>query len=283
MFVFPTGSRSGGFSLVELSVVLMLVSLLVGGIMAGLNIRHSAELKSITDEVTQLRESVGGFGERYHTLPGDMYNATTFWGAADADANNCKTKSSTDARTCNGDGNGMITTPGDGATYYEAHRFWQHMVNAQLLEGRYSGHRAGTGTDATCLSNAHCGVSDYKNGIYYPATIRDVEDYFIGSGLPGLETFPGDKGHVLVLFRNSSQGAGGALVGTPLLTAEDAYNIDLKFDNSLPATGYIQTFKPVSGANYLDNDCATTADETTARYNLSSSGSQCALIFTNVF
>lgn len=275
--------RSRGFSLVELSIVLVLISLLVGGIMAGLNVKHAAELKSVNDEVAAIRNTVKTFNDRYGGLPGDLYNATKYWGAADADFATCTTTPSTDKKTCNGDGNGMISTPGDGTTYYEAHRFWQHLTNAQLLNGRYTGHRAGVDENATCLSDAHCGSSKLKNGAYYLATIRFTEDYFQPTGLSGLLTFPGDKGHAMVLFRNSNKAATGSYVGMPVLSAEDAFSLDKKFDDTRPASGNLQSFKPDTGTSYLSNSCATTNDEATARYNLSSSEAQCALIFTNMF
>lgn len=278
------GRSHAGFSLTELSVVLVLISLLVGGITVGLNIKHTAELKTVTDEITRMREVIGIFKERYQTLPGDMYNATKYWGAADADSDICKITASTDRTTCNGDGNNSVTTPGDGTTYYEAHRFWQHLVNANLMDGTYTGHRAGSDADATCLSSNHCGHSSFKNGLYYPATVKEEVDYFKPDTLPGLLMYPGDKGHVMVLFRNSSQGgSSGAFVGSPLFTAEDAYNIDMKFDDGKPAFGGMQTFKPASSSSYLDNTCATTDDETTAKYQLTARGSQCAIIFTNMF
>lgn len=273
-----------GFSLTELSVVLVLVSLLVGGITTGLNIKHTAELKSVSDDVMHLREIVDIFKQRYQNLPGDMYNATKYWGAADADFDDCKTTVSTSHATCNGDGNNSITTPGDGDTYYEAHRFWQHLVNAQLMDGTYTGHRAGTDDDATCLSNSHCGQSNFKNGSYYPVTVKEEVDYFQPDGLTGLLMYPGDKGNALVLFRNSNEGgANGAFVGAPLLTAEDTYNLDMKFDDGKPASGNMQTFKPESGSDYLDNVCATSDDESLAKYNISSNGAQCAIIYTNMF
>ncbi|MCH2546848.1 MAG: prepilin-type N-terminal cleavage/methylation domain-containing protein [Alphaproteobacteria bacterium] len=277
-----TDNAYSGFSLVELSVVLVIISLIVGGILAGMNLKHAADLKSVTAETNSLRDTIHNFNRRFGGLPCDLYNATKHWGAADADFDTCKTTASVGKETCNGDGNGRITTAGDGTTYYEAHRFWQHLSNAEMFSGRYTGQRAGTAENATCLSSNHCGDSTYKNGALYPATLGTTEDYFKVSTLAGLLTYPGDKGLSIVLFRSSNQGATGANVGTPLFNTEDAYSLDNKFDDGKPAFGYIQSFEPYSGTGYLKNACATTSSADTALYNLTASGSQCALIFTQM-
>lgn len=276
-------TKCSGFSLVELSVVLVLIALVIGGTMAGLSLKHNAELKSIPTEVERLKELIATFNQRYDSLPGDLYNATTLWGAADADHNTCIATASTGKPTCNGDGNGWVTTPGTGSTYYEAHRFWQHLSNAGLISSSYTGQRLAAGEDVTCLPEHHCGMATFRNGLFYAATVNDDTGYFNASTYPpALELFDGDKGNSILFFRRMVSGATGAHVGSPVLTIEEAYNIDLKFDDGKPSTGAIQTFEPID-AEYLTTYCASSDVEATAEYALWVNDIHCALIFTHAF
>lgn len=282
--IFPLHRRRAGFTLVEISVVLGLIALIMGGVMAGMNLKRSAELKSVPEEITALRNAVSAFKDRYESLPGDMYNATTIWSAANADPATCQATASATSATCNGDGNGMVTTAGTASTYYEAHRFWQHLANGQLLSGKFSGQHPSTGTALTCLTSQSCGNAKYRNGLHAAVTVNRAYSYFT-SPTGALELYTGDdKGNAVLLFGNQSvTGTNGAYVGAPLLSSEEADALDRKIDDGKPATGFLQTFKPLASASYLTNSCATTSVATTAEYNLVSSGAQCALLFTRAF
>jgi prepilin-type N-terminal cleavage/methylation domain-containing protein len=72
--------RNHGFTLVELSIVLMIIGLLVSGILVGKDMIRAAELRSITSEKDQFQTAVNLFKNKYLGLPGDLSNATAFWG-----------------------------------------------------------------------------------------------------------------------------------------------------------------------------------------------------------
>mgnify|MGYP001100732306 CR=1 FL=1 len=67
-----------GFSLVELSIVLVILGLLVGGILGGKSLIKAAELRSISTEQAQWNTAIKAFRDKYFMLPGDMNNATSF-------------------------------------------------------------------------------------------------------------------------------------------------------------------------------------------------------------
>ena len=69
-----------GFSLVELSIVLVILGLLTGGILAGQNLIRAAELRSVTTQFQNYHAAVMTFRDKYFALPGDMANAEDFWG-----------------------------------------------------------------------------------------------------------------------------------------------------------------------------------------------------------
>lgn len=83
------------FSLVELSVVLIILGLVTGGILAGQSLIRSAELQSTITQITDLKQAVGVFRDKYGDLPGDLPNAASIWSTA-----------------VNGNGNTLITASG---------------------------------------------------------------------------------------------------------------------------------------------------------------------------
>lgn len=98
------GFRKKGFTLVEMSVVLVIAGLLIFGISVGYVLKKNATLKSIVDDMGAVNTAVHEFEKTYGGLPGDLWNATEKFGATN---------------TNNGNGNGSI----DGTEHV---LFWQH-------------------------------------------------------------------------------------------------------------------------------------------------------------
>lgn len=64
-----------GFSLVELSIVLVILGLLTGGILAGQSLIRAAELRSVTTEYGRWVTAMHSFRDKYMAIPGDMRDA----------------------------------------------------------------------------------------------------------------------------------------------------------------------------------------------------------------
>ena len=130
-------TSSRGFSLIELAIVLVILGLLAGGILAGQSLIRSAEVRSVLTDFDRYRLALIIFQERYTYLPGDMPNATIFWGAMTVGT--CPNATGgTGTQTCNGNGDGIITDGSAGVTE-ERFTFWQHLANAGMIEGNYTG------------------------------------------------------------------------------------------------------------------------------------------------
>lgn len=213
--------RTAGFSLVELSVVLIIVSLLVGAALAGGSLIKSARIKGTMQEVNDLSNAYHAFVDQYNSLPGDMPNATSFWGAADGagagDSPACMNAYTDGIETCNGNDSGSITPVNINIdNTYEHLRAMQHMKNAGLIEGNYSGILdPGIGLKAGFNSPP----SSIDNGLY------TIHYHTLGGARKGTTI---------------SLGSGGSInVTDPVITPKDAFAIDSKFDNGDPNSGSV--------------------------------------------
>lgn len=121
-----------GFSLLELSIALAIIGIIVGGILVGADMIRAAELRSVMNDMNRYQAAVLTFKDKFLSLPGDMIQATAFWGRADGGTDvtqNCAnplTDAGTGTQTCNGDGDGWVT----GSV--EQRRVWQHLANAGM-------------------------------------------------------------------------------------------------------------------------------------------------------
>ncbi len=141
------------FSLVELSIVLVILGLLTGGILAGQSLIRAAELRSTMADISRFSTAVRTFQDKYFALPGDMNNATRFWGSAGGTGSDAACMAfTTSPATCNGNGEGWIET----AIIAADERFlaWEHLANAGLIEGSYTG-RDGSATQGDVYDANH--------------------------------------------------------------------------------------------------------------------------------
>ncbi|PIR31735.1 MAG: hypothetical protein COV36_07165 [Alphaproteobacteria bacterium CG11_big_fil_rev_8_21_14_0_20_44_7] len=69
----PSPHRRGskkGFTLVELSIVLVIIGLLIGGILVGQSMIRSAEINGVVKQLGQYEIAISNFKEKYNVLPG---------------------------------------------------------------------------------------------------------------------------------------------------------------------------------------------------------------------
>lgn len=252
-----------GFSLVELSIVLVILGLLTGGILAGQSLIRAAELRDVSTQIQRFLVATQSFRDRYMAIPGDMRNATKFWGAANTGGSGGEcasptTNAGTGTQTCNGDGSGYV---GNNSLFYERYRYWQHLASAGLIEGAYTG--------------IYSGATQY-----YVSPGVNVPQLKIGGGTACMNvsegnsvtdgTFPnGDNWQVLMLGININ---GTFPCSGPFLLPEEAWNIDTKLDDGKPGQGKIQT----AMASKLPN-CADSDNENTAQYVLTNRSKTCTV------
>lgn len=86
-----------GFTLIELSITLVIIGLIVGGVLVGRDLIKAAEIRGEVTQIEQINSAVNTFRLKYNCLPGDCNNVTQFFGAT-----------SQPEKVTNGDGDGMI-------------------------------------------------------------------------------------------------------------------------------------------------------------------------------
>jgi len=64
--------KQRGFTLVEISIVLVIIGLLLGGILGGRSLISSMQAKDVVAIVDDLRTATAYFKQRYNYLPGDL-------------------------------------------------------------------------------------------------------------------------------------------------------------------------------------------------------------------
>lgn len=257
-----------GFSLVELSIVLVILGLLTGGILAGQNLIRAAELRSISTGVGNITTAVYTFRDKYFALPGDMRDATRFWGRASSAAH-CITNSAAAvnaAGSCDGDGDGIIENPAAASQNGEQFQQWRHLALAGLIEGSYTG-------TAGSASLGH-------------ATSDNSPKSKLGESLFTMTTGGVVSSHTAIFDRTITglmiqHGAQHASAGNrvPVLTPEECWNIDTKMDDGKPAQGKVHGRTNEDDFGLADFATSGTSSDLDADYLLSSTVKACVLNF----
>ena len=76
----PARNARTGFTLVELSIVLVIIGLIVGGVLAGKALIQQAEIRAAASQLQQMETAYRTFQVKYGCIIGDCANATDFFG-----------------------------------------------------------------------------------------------------------------------------------------------------------------------------------------------------------
>jgi len=120
--------RQGGFTLIEIVIVLVILGLLMGGVLKGQELITSARVRSVTALMDGVKAAFYGFQDRFRGLPGDYMMADKVLRCAGG-------------ACLRGNGDGVIernAVPLGGSEPNEATLTWTHLTSSGLLNGSYS-------------------------------------------------------------------------------------------------------------------------------------------------
>lgn len=198
-----------GFTLVELSIVLVIIGLIVSSVLVGQDLIRAGEIRAMVSQYEGFNAAVGTFKVKHNNqLPGDIAGNARF------------------GYTGDGDGDGILTdgafTAGYGAADVrnvhgnELVFFWNHLGSsgAQLINGAFNGVAVTTDTVA---------VLDIL-----PST-RSGEMWGVFS----------DQGRNYYILGAQASGASSDYTTADVLSPLDALSIDEKIDDGQPGRGVV--------------------------------------------
>ncbi len=222
-------NRRGAFSLIELSIVLIIIGLLIAGVTGGASLIKSSELRSVITESRTWSVSVNSFFNQFDNLPGDFDGAL--------------------GDPVGGDGDGRIEYDNGTSTNnarYEGRNAWRHLSITNIL-------------DSSVI------YSSYDNTIEVsdiPTTALSTFGNSIPSSKLGSAGWDFDYNttsthNVVVLTGNIAASTtatvdtlvNGTVKTTGVLTPVDALSLDAKYDDGDPTTGSVQGVGVVGTAN----------------------------------
>lgn len=256
--------HSKGFTLVEISIVMIIIGLLIGAVLKGQELIIMSRIKSDISTVKQIEVGLLTFYDSYRNLPGDIRNAQDV-------LPNCLNSTSCGQAFPN-QGNGTVDFPCSGGNFFasEGRQFFSQMAAADIftrVEANPSGPDLEPGNSIPKSQLA------YGMILIYTGTPRNIggcanatSSYFFNepSGLrPFASQAQNNYGHYMLFGIDRGFTWGTDPLGvTPRL----ASRLDKQIDDGLPYSGIVQ----VGNLNGL---CAETFPVN--QYRVNEGGGEC--------
>jgi hypothetical protein len=261
-----------------MSIVLVIIGLIVGGILVGRDLIAASEVTAQISQITKYNSAVNTFRNKYGGLPGDLNIPL-------ANQFGLSVPASCAGTVGERDGNGLIDGLGSNTLLQaqgETALFWEDLSQVGLIDGQYPNNGAAAiqcGTSAVLtLTPGNLYVGDYfpTGKIGYGTFVYVYET--TGNNWFGLAAITGTL-------------VGGRMYSNASMSVIQAYNIDKKMDDGLPETGAVQAVylnnfvlgPPFIGTSDTTSTCYNTST-TAGIYSISASanggsGLNCALSF----
>lgn len=251
-----------GFTLLELSIVMVIIGLLVGVVSVGQDLIEAAKLRKVVSTKESYVLAVHSFRLKYNCLPGDCRDAASFF-PQQPECTNPGAWNGIGCEATNGNGDRRVTLGGP----VEHYPFWHQLGEAEMIKHRYSG------KGVNGLSG------DMRIGVNLPSS-EAFENYAYaiynrGRMSGDFNYYDGHYGHVLLLGAPRE----GKIPILPALTNAQAENIDSKIDEGKPGIGIFRTLKP----GFYTPHCGSSTNPITSTYDLNDDREACAVMFTDIF
>lgn len=221
--------QNQGFTLIELSIVLVIIGLIVGGVLVGQDLIKAAETRATLAQIEKYNTAVNTFKTKYNGIPGDLiYTDAASFGFSAGSNGQCGGQAQGMR-----DGNGLIDGFPAPAQYYqgfdEPELFWADLSVAGFLDTQIPNGNAPP-IECADLTNATT-LSSTMIGEYLPLAKLGRGNYVYVYEYGGINWFG----------IGAVTGFGNAWAVATTLPVIQAYNIDKKIDDGLPQSGSVQT------------------------------------------
>lgn len=216
-----------GFTLIELSIVLVIIGLIIGGILVGRDLIAAAHTLKIIKTVQDLDAATQTFKAKYNALPGQVASLADYADPSLVWNNN----------------DGLITMS------YSSYGISSHAGGATVsgenlayFRQLYAAGLSKWGPDAMTPGKDIPYFDNTASTIVLPTT-EQCQNYL----MPGYQPAPfGDKNYFFLLSIGLNGGCSAFGLGcnldsvTPSLTTAEAFAIDTKLDDGMPYTGNVR-------------------------------------------
>lgn len=245
----PHSHRLQGFTLLELTMVLVIIGLLASAVLVGRELVTASQIRATIAQVEQFNAAVNTFRGKYEYLPGDIL-------ADKAAALNLTSRSGNPGH---GDGNGQIEGCAAGATDpgCEVLLFWQDLAAMKLIKFAVNSNVVDDYVDAFASLEPD-EDSAFQLALEFLHTLSPVsEAKALGAAPPGSNALavvlPKSPLGETTYFTVFSAGGinyyeltgmqyiySGSYGLVYTMTPEMAYKIDQKMDDGLPLSGLVR-------------------------------------------
>ena len=257
--------HKSGYTLLEMSIVLVIIGIAIGGIFIAQTLIRSSYLNRVLEEYDTYIKSTKEFQDKFLAYPGDMTNAEAMWGTDPGGCPNSPSSTTPKIATCNGNGDGKIgdsTATGTLSNQREWFRAWQQLSDASLIDNQYTG-IPGSGGVAEAVPMVNVPSSSMSGAGW---TIHYFQMVGANTGL-----WADQYSHMLDF---GVRVTADRTIG-PVLSPTEAIAMDTKVDDGKPGRGMIRAWR----TSVLPNCTSSDTTQDAQAYNTTTTAQVCSLVF----
>lgn len=242
------------FTLIELSIVLVIIGLIVGGVLMGREMIEVAKIRSQVSQIEKIASAQSTFRNKYNAIPGD------FCAKAASVGLKCGSQST-------GRDNGIVngTDGGVHELFSEPTTFFGQLADSNLME-----------KNMICVNTANASLATaghFATAINPNASMAAYT--FQGSVWIALALTPQNPISSCTLNNYAGYTSNG------IMTPAQAYAIDVKLDDGVPSTGTVFAQKrawDIAAGRYDNTVNQCSKDSAGTKYNIADETNYCILL-----